>query len=192
MLSIGCGKRKAMDPNIPAALQEKAGSSSNSFDLSYSKSRGANDLVNDLFYELAESDPNLKSIVDRQLDMIVKMEDERRDLFSMDSKCNQFYNDANAHIGSISDSTKASRMRIFVAQSQKTWKQQMLDRDASAAELENGRQRLIDELHILKLRLTLPQIEDYQRKTMPALDQPKKFLEQQNALSAAMQNYARE
>ncbi|MBK9451834.1 MAG: hypothetical protein IPN95_20935 [Bacteroidetes bacterium] len=75
--------RKPIDPTIPEALQDSNSNSEYSFEL---KSRESNDLVGELFAEILEKRPEVKKIVDEQIQMLDDIQQNINDLASIGRK----------------------------------------------------------------------------------------------------------
>jgi hypothetical protein len=180
-----CQQKTPEIPGVPEALQTKG-----SGEYEYiAKGRGYSNLVDELFAELQEKDTVLKRIVGQQAEMIQRCDDGRLNLFAKDAKNTQYYPDARLHASQIADSSTAQKAMAMIDLSEARYKADMATRDALAARLQQATQQLEDELRMLKIRLTLPQIEDYQRKTKPELNAPNKILQDQKAILQKMQQF---
>ncbi len=176
--------RKPIDPTIPEALQDSKSNSEYSFQL---KSRESNDLVGELFAEILEKRPEVKKIVDEQSQMLEDIQQNINDLHRSDEKSSAYYTSAKSHAKAIMDSISIDAMLGKIDASEARWKASLAGRDALSAQLQQQSYNLKDELQRLKIRLTMPQIEDYQRKNHPNLDAAYATLKQASKLATGMQ-----
>jgi hypothetical protein len=178
-----CNKKPAIDPQIPAALQEVSPSK---LDISY-KRGGYEDLVDELFEELLAQNTQLKEIVDAQVAMMDKISQQYSALYEADGKSNRYYTSARNHATAVQDSTMGRQLMARIEVSEARWQAQMVARDALGERLLHSKKQLQDELESLKIRLTLPQIQDYQRKMTPQLGPGNAILAEQAVLLKKMQ-----
>lgn len=179
----GCGS--AADPSVPEALQEPNGGLE-----SYTygnRGRSHSDLVDELFTEILEKRPEVKAIVDEQANMLENISEEIDQLHQFDSKSDQFYASARSHADLIADSISRVATLARIDDSENRWHASLAERDAISLELSQQRHDLKDELVRLKIRLTMPQIEDYQRKNQPNLNESKALEKQTSRLMRQMQ-----
>jgi hypothetical protein len=178
-----CNKKPAINPEIPAALQDK---SRGEIDFSY-KRGGYEDLVDELFGELLVSNKQLKEIVDAQTEMMDRIGQQYTALYEADDKSNRYYSTARNHATAVIDSTVLGQLMARIDASDAQWHATMAARDALGKRLLHSKEQLQDELQSLKIKLTLPQIEDYQRKMAPQLGPGNVLLAEQATLLKKMQ-----
>lgn len=183
-LTLTSCSRKPIDPTIHEALQDSNSNSEYSFEL---KSRESNDLVGELFAEILEKRPEVKKIVDEQAKLLEDINEQMTQLHEFDGKSNQYYASAKSHANSILDSLSSISAMEKIEVSEARWKASLAQRDAISERLNQKSQSLKDELQRLKIRLTLPQIEDFQRKHKPNLDTAETIEQQHSALVKRMQ-----
>ncbi len=182
-LTFTACSRKPADPSIPEALQDSEGEA---YLFETSRSRNT-DLVDELFTEILEKRPEVKAIVDEQIKMIEDIQQKIRELHQSDSKSNEFYASARSHATSIADSISSIAILGKIDASEARWKASLAERDAISDQLNQQSLNLKDELLRLKIRLTLPQIEDYQGKNRPNLDAAKALEKEAPKLLKRMQ-----
>ncbi len=182
-----CNKKPAIDPQIPAALQEVSPSK---LDISY-KRGWYEDLVDELFEELLAQNTQLKEIVDAQAAMLDRISQQYAALHEADGKSNRYYTSARNHATAVLDSTMERQLMARIDASEARWQAQLATRDALGARLLHSQEELQDELASLKVRLTLPQIQDYQRKMTPQLGPGNAILAEQAVLLKKMQQLPR-
>ncbi len=175
---------KPIDPTIHEALQDSNSNSEYSFEL---KSRESNDLVGELFAEILEKRPEVKKIVDEQVQLFDEINQRIKQLHEFDGKSNEFYASGKSHAGFISDSLSSVAAMGKIEASEARWHASLAQRDAMSASLSQKRQTLSDEMRRLKIRLTLPQIEDFQRKHNPNLEAAAALEKRHSALLKSMQ-----
>ena len=180
----GCN-RKPADPSIPEALQD-SDAGSEVYMLKTSRI-GYEDLVDELFTEILEKRPEVKAIVDEQIQMLDDIQQKINDLHRSDEKSSDYYTSAKSHAKAIMDSISIAAMLGKIDASEARWKASLAGRDALSAQLQQQSYNLKDELQRLKIRLTMPQIEDYQRKNHPNLDAAYASLKQASKLATGMQ-----
>ena len=184
LLFQSCQRTSPDVPGIPEALQSNSGIES---EIEYfSKGRGYSNLVDELFEELITKNAQLKDLVDTQRAMLERIDALREPLFAKDGQNTQYYNDARQHASSITDSTTSQKAMAMIDLSENRYKADMAARDALAERLQHARQQLDDELRLLKIRLTLPQIEDFQSKTQQTLQPIDQLLADQKTLLQKM------
>jgi hypothetical protein len=75
-----------------------------------------------------------------------------------------------------------SKVCVWLEKSQGTYKNQTAEWNNLLSQLSSKNTRLKDYHHLLKIHLTLPLIEDYQKKRLPPTQEIKQLLLQQAAL----------
>lgn len=150
------------NPNTPNALRNDKISDVGSI----YRSRGG-DLVDEIYNELLEKRPELKSL-ENDIDA------HRSAAHDSLSKYNRyemrsvwFYQAANSQINSITDSALKTQMRDVIAQSQLRYKGKMADIDKMIAELGKKDTSLNNYHTVMKLMITLPVMEQFQNDELP-------------------------
>lgn len=164
---VVCGSCNQSDPstpqNTPKALQDSHSAS----DYISRETRGYEDLVDELFEEIQANRPEVKEAVESQQKMLQRITDIQTQLHANDGKSERYYASARTHLQAIADSVFRARVASKVADSEQRWRASLAARDARSAELSRYTQKLTASLEALKIRLTLPQIEDFQRSHQP-------------------------
>jgi hypothetical protein len=162
---------------IPAPLREHNKSGS------LVSKRGYSDLVSDLYEEHVKKSGELASL-EKELDKVQNTEDSIEAYRNYNSRSNQYYSTANSLTGSIKDSALKSKIIERINKSMNAYNQVKLQHEKliNAINLDGAR---IADLHtILKIAVTLPDIENYQRKNLPPLSPLQHFRNnQQKALN---------
>jgi len=151
-------------PGTPAALQEKSHSEIGSF----SKSRYEDDLVENLYAELLEKNPELKALEKTIIDLNDQKSDSVTIFDKFDSKNTSYYNSSQQHIGKISDSILRLRVKTIIDNSLNNYNGK-IDRHKSLIAMLISKNNTLENLHIvLKIVKTLPMIEKYQSENLPS------------------------
>jgi hypothetical protein len=179
----GC-KRNAppADPSLPEALQVSSESN-------YSHKYRFQDLLSKMFDEILDKRPEVKAVVDSQTVLLSSIGDELTNIHASDGKTQEYYAAARHHIQEINDSTLRFGYFAKIEASEKRWKNQMAKRDFLDHQLRSALDELNDELQAFMVRLTLPQIEDYQAKSMPNLDSGNALLKKKAKLVEQMHQF---
>lgn len=144
----------------PKALQEESTPSS------FASKRTYNDLLNELYYELANKDPQLKKL-EENITEISNTQDDSLALFTFfNSKNEKYYSTAKNLAASIHDSLLKKRIETLLTHSKNiydatTGKHQTVLGSIKANDIS------IADLHVvLKIMKTLPIIEKYEAENL--------------------------
>lgn len=155
---------KVKETETPEALQDK---SSSTDAIIYSR-KSSGSLVDELYQELVDKNPELQKIEDALVDMDKKVLDKKNEFNKYDFKSTQYYADADYKLNSITDSTLKRQMRQFVHKSQAAYNSKTAGLTGLLGLLDKGNATLDDHHTVLKIAATMPQIEQYQKDKMPA------------------------
>ena len=167
-----CTNSRAKDKPVqetPKALQDK----SSSFEM-VSK-RHNDDLVENLYNELADKTPELKQLED-QIDNLRSSEDDSTESFvDYNAKNESYFNSADHHAGNIKDSVLRDKIKLLITNS--------VTKYNSSISLHNDllksiatKDLALRDLHIvLKITRTLPVINKYQKDNLPSTESLKGF-----------------
>jgi hypothetical protein len=167
VLLFSCGNNiktkepAAAQPPVPEALQE------NSIDYSISKRSGGSDLVQELYAELAERDPELKAFEDDSYKAMSGPK-EGEDLNNFRSKNNRYYRSAESHAHYISDSVLRKAIVALIKSSAKKDSISNVPYDKLLERINKNSVSIQDHKNVLMIVSTLPLIEDYQKNNRPA------------------------
>jgi hypothetical protein len=158
------GNEPAASPGTPAALQEKSSSS----EIGLSKSRNDDDLVESLYAELLEKNPKLKELEKTIDDLNDQKSDSGKIFGKYDSKNISYYNAAQQHMGTISDSILRLRIKAIIDNSLNKYNNNVA-RHKNLISMINSKDITLENLHIvLKIVKTLPVMEKYQIENLPS------------------------
>jgi len=174
LLLISCKKsetnnRKNEEPN---ALQEK------SIDIGRFKSR--NDLVDDLYQELVNKSPELKTLEDELQEV------NPRDIIGIfhnyDDKSNSYYSSAKGNTEGIRDSILKKKILNLINKSSDRYDAKKADVENLVTTIYKKRTEITNYHTALKIVLTLPLIEKYQNDHLPKKSPFEKVIEKENQL----------
>mgnify|MGYP000856582313 CR=1 FL=1 len=159
----------------PAALQDNKVSIS-----SYSK-RG-DDLIEELYQELVEKSTDLKKL-EESTETENSLSSEQKNIFEKyNQKSNSYYASAEYKTQTISDSILKKQLLAIIALSKETYTSRTKELN-SLVEMISKNEKTLNDKHIaLKILLTLPVIEKYQKANLPDKASLKKVLNDQEKL----------
>ena len=159
---------------LPKALQE------NNLEIK-SYSRNSN-LAEELYQELVEKDEELKKLESD----ISALEPRANELVggfnAYQSKSNSYYEGANYHTRTISDSALKNRIDALLSKSQARSSMKAASLNALMKEMTLRNGTLKDHHTVLKIVLTLPIIEKYQNQNLPSQVPFKNFIKTQEVI----------
>lgn len=163
-VNISCrNSRKGVDKNddTPIALQEN--NSSTDF---YSK-RSYEDILEHLYSEYADKNPSLKSL-EKEIHLLENSKtDSISNLILFQSKNENYYHSADAHLALIKDSILKNRVKDLINSSNNKYKDGIMNQTDLLATINEKSQELADLHNLLKIIKTIPLIEKYQQDKMP-------------------------
>lgn len=129
--------------------------------------RGYDDLVENLYAELAEKDSALKQL-EKEIDNLKQPSVDSTSLFNdYDSKNNNFYAAAETPAGQLKDSILKTKIQALIANSRQRFKTSDA-RHKALLQFIQGQSISLADLHtVLKITRTLPVIEKYQVNSLP-------------------------
>ena len=151
-------------PGTPESLQEK-----NKPGISFGKGRIDEDLVESLYAELLEKNPELSEL-EKTIENLDEQKQDSVDAFrKFDEKNTSYYHSTERHIGNIKDSLLRIKIKTIIDNSLNSY-----DRRIAANEnlisILGAKDKALGDLHIvLKLVKTLPLIEKYQVENTPSV-----------------------
>lgn len=153
---------KEQPAETPKALQKNPGTSI----IEYSK-RGNDDLVDDLYDEKLDEFPELKTLDKKFNDINESKIDSLAIFHKFDSKNNDYYRAADAHLNRVQDSFLKNELKIFF-ENNKTAYSNSISR-LKNIEDQIGKQYIsaLDRRIALKLFLTLNMMNEFSKKNTP-------------------------
>lgn len=165
ILVSGCSRHtNNEDKDTPKALQNNSSEVK-----SY---RGSSDLVEELYKELVDKSQSLKKLED-SIEAIRPQINEAESAFSKyDSKSKDYYNSANSQANGISDSVLKQKIQGIISVSNTKYSSRTSELNSLEKIISRQDATLSDYHIVLKIVLTLPIIEKYQKDNMI---QPQEF-----------------
>lgn len=171
---ISCQKNETVHRNNeePKAFEEKT------IDLGRLKS--GNDLIEDLFQELVDKSPELKNLENELKEL--KTRDTNDIFYNYNEKSEDYYASANRHINSIQDSVMKQKMLNLITKSEEKYSTQKSDLENLTKTINQKKMEIKDYHNALKIVLTIPLIEQYQKQHLPNKAPFEKLIEKENQL----------
>jgi len=157
--------------NKPTPQQEtpKALTENNKSDYSLSSKRGSSDLVNEIYQEEVGKSELLQNLEKKIANIPDDKADSLQSFEGFDSKNTSYYNSATEKANSISDSLLKKKMLEIITASESAYESQIAEINSLLKNIDQESDRLKDYHTILKLKLTLPIIQKYQKTNQPSL-----------------------
>ncbi len=161
MILIGCGKKSnTSDDKIPKALMDESSEVK-----SYRSS--SNDLVEELYKELVEKSQELKNLEDSIQSINPQIDKAVADYSKYDSKSKDYYRSANSHADQISDSLLKTKIQGIISASNNQYTSRNSELNSLQDMISRNNASIGDYHAVLKIILTLPIIETYQKGNIP-------------------------
>jgi len=148
--------------DTPKALQN-----SSEIDVSSFKSRGKTNLVSELYQELTEKNPDLRKLEDSRNDFNEGHQNYLNHFDEYDSKSHDYYRDANSYVKTINDSILRKKIEHLLTRNEEKYKHIISKHTGLQHDLSKLSSTIEDRLIVLKVLLTLEQIEKYQKDNLP-------------------------
>ena len=173
--TLSCGTRteEVSQPTeeTPIALQENKLAVK-----SYSRS---GDLIEELYSELVNNNPVLKG-VENDLVVVRTNSDELSYLFSSyDGKSSSYYHAAAKRIEHFKDSELKRRMVALIAESKSHYAGQREEVSSMVAQISQSNASINEYYEVMKIALTLPLIEKYQKENIPEWQPYREIMKEQ-------------
>jgi hypothetical protein len=164
-LLCSCSNKKSTkETDTPEALQND-GSLGGAI---LSKRSYDNDLVNELYTELAKKTPQLAELENR----INLLEESQSDSIENFNKFNQkntiYYGSADSKVNQIKDSVLREKIKFMIKESLSKYDKSVIKQKDLLAQIEKNNVTLNDLHLVLKITKTLPAIEKYQSTNRPS------------------------
>lgn len=135
--------------------------------------RGGN-LIDELYAELVEKTPELKKL-ETELESFQDTPSETQNAFYYyNGKSSQFYVSANGFANQIKDSLSKKRILELIQKSNEKYDSESKEINQLVKQISDSQNSIQDNHNILKIVLTIPLIEKYQKENLP---KKKEFLE---------------
>lgn len=165
---FACNQRKPavqQQPPVPKALEEK---SSSDYEL-ISKSRSYNNLIEDLYTEILETNATLQELEKEFKTIDNKAIDSLKKFNQYNDKNNSYYNAAKQYTAAIIDSVLKKQMEELVKKSEETYRKRISSHEQFIKKKEELANHLKNLHTTLMLAVTLPVMEKYQKENLPSI-----------------------
>lgn len=135
---------------------------------SISKSYRSEDLVASLYSELAEKSEELKELESKIDAVLEKPTTINQDFTSYDEKSSSYYNTAKQYTIRFGDSALKKQILKIIESSETNYKAKAKDYDYLMTLINKNQTSINDKHSILKILVTLPEIQNFQNKNAPA------------------------
>jgi hypothetical protein len=163
-LSCGDNRQVHQEPqhNVPEALDNNK---ARSYGFSKSSPR---DVVDRLFDELIENDTALQTLHERISSLKREKGDSLYTYHKFSSNNEDFYSSAKMHLNNVRDSSLRSTLKSMVNTSELKYKQKKDRFIKSESLIDTSIVQINDRLELLKMLMTIPVMERYQRDNLPS------------------------
>lgn len=173
MIFIGCGRKSnESEKGIPKALLDDASEIK-----SYRSS--SNDLVEELYKELVEKSQELKNLEDSIQSIDPQVDKAKTGYSKYDSKSKDYYRSANLHADQISDSLLKKKIQGIITASNNRYTSRNSELSSLQDMISRNNASIGDYHAVLKIILTLPIIETYQKGNIPNPQEFKRLIKKQ-------------
>ncbi len=148
---------------IPKALQEKSQLEN------YSARSGYGDLIESLYSDVVEKSPELKNL-ETEISNLRENKDDSLKLFNdFNSKSKSYYSSATHYMRQVSDSVLRKEIASLIQKSSANYDASVLPFTNLLKAIDTKTASLSDLHILLKLKTTLPLIENYQKNNLPSV-----------------------
>ncbi|HRI25749.1 MAG TPA: hypothetical protein PLZ45_13820 [Ferruginibacter sp.] len=166
LIVLSCTHREKnhdFTPDTPKALKEESSSSG-----ILTKKRYEDDLVETLYGELMEKDPQLKQLEKTAIDLDNQRIDSAMEFNAFDNKNSQYYRAGDQHLQRIQDSVLGQRIRAILDNSLAAYRSSSQYHKNLIETLTAKNLKLDDLRTALKIVKTIPLIEKFQKENLPS------------------------
>lgn len=174
ILLISCRENETIhvSKEEPKAFEEKT--------IEIGRFRKGGDLVDDLYQELVEKSPELKALENELSE--INPRDTTAIFYNYDQKSDDYYNSVESHINGIRDSVMKQKMINLITKSNDKYTSQKAELLSLIKTINLKRSEINDYHNVLKIVLTIPLIEQYQKQHLPNKSPFEKVIEKENQL----------
>ncbi len=184
-IMLGCGDDAGFNsatPNdeTPKTLQDGRLSQTR---LSLGKSRKGS-ILNDLYFEIIENDEKLVEL-DSSIRTYLQVDDTLFAKFERyDFKSSHYYNEVMHKRGKMQDTLLSARLDSILASSMKRYGVLTQKTDTLMYQVNKLSDDISDRYHFLKVMITLPVMEKFQRDHLPSNKSIEKYLMEQEVMKS--------
>lgn len=172
-----CGGNESKNENpkneIPKALQNKAS-------INIGRYRSNDDLPEELYQELVSKNIELKKLETQLEDFNTK--DTLNIFYNYNGKSENYYTYANSYANSIKDSILKNKVLNLLKNSDEKYNKKITELNQLVESIYQKQRDIRDYHSALKIVLTIPLIEKYQKDNLPEKSPFEKVIENQNLL----------
>lgn len=174
ILLISCRENETINRRTeePKAFEETS--------IEIGRFRKGGDLVDDLYQELVEKSPELKALENELSELNPR--DTANIFYNYDQKSDDYYNSVESHISGIRDSAMKQKMINLIKKSSDKYSSQKADLENLVNTINKRRTEITNYHTALKIILTIPLIEQYQKQHLPNKSPFEKVIEKENQL----------
>jgi len=182
VISGSCGRKS------PNEIQQSAESAVLNESSSEVKTylRSSSNLVDDLYKELVDKSPALNKIEEDLESLAPKANKVNSGFNEYDLKSKNYYSAANNKAGYITDSLLRNSIKEIIEKSKNQYANNSAGLNALLKQISQNGTSLHDHHEALKIVMTLPVIEKYQKENFPDADNYKELVKEQEKLIEQM------
>lgn len=181
VLLLSCSENKPhvqQQQHVPQALVEQ------NSDVRLFSKRYGNDLVQDLYEELLKSDPSLNEFENAAAILPSQKKDSLAYFQTFTGKNEDYYSSAETYLSQIKDSVLKNRLKVLLTESKTKFETSLTAYHNLITQIE-AKDNQINDLHnAVKLVVTLPVIEKYQKDNIPSVNPVKAINKKYDAVIA--------
>jgi hypothetical protein len=190
LICTNCQNRQQAPPElataVSATLDKSANHSDDFFSAEYGRYKRDENLVEKLYQDLIQKRPELKQF-ELKMDSFSIQEPKTTHIFTeFNEKSERYYHAAENEGRGLQDTLLRKEVRLWLEKSRGSYKNQTAEWTSLLKALNDKDVRLSDYHHLLKIHLTLPLIEEYQKKRLPPTEEVQKLFLQQAVLQKQM------
>jgi hypothetical protein len=146
---------------------------------SYSRS---GDIIEELYQELVDKNPALQKL-ETDIEEFRYQPDELKEMFNKyDGKSSSYYSSASCRVAAITDSILKKRIVTLISNSSKLYENKTKELNSLLKQISQNGSTITDHHTALKIVLTLPLIEKYQKDNLPSRKKFKTLIKTQTDL----------
>ncbi|WP_125719595.1 hypothetical protein [Flavobacterium ustbae] len=156
----------------PKALQEEG--------IGLGRFKSRDNLVDNLYQELVDKSPKLKALEDEL--HALNPRDTTAIFHNYDNKSYNYYGSAKGQMEGIRDSILKKKIKSLIDKSSDQYGSQKAELESLVSTIDEKRTEITNYHTALKIVLTLPLIEQYQKENLPEKSPFEKVIEKENQL----------
>ncbi len=146
---------------------------------SYSRS---GDLIDELYQELVDKNPELKKLEEDIEAIRLKSNEPIEKFNAYGARSNSYYSSANYKATAMSDSLLKNKIIAFISKSENNYIEKTTEINSLLKQVSENSSAINNHHTVLKIVLTLPLIEQYQKENLPNTKEFKDIIKEQDKL----------